>query len=111
MGWFGNDLDNSDQGQQYNDYQNAEPHQASITHELIAGAAAFEAAKAYENHKASSGEAPSHTFAKELLAGAAGAFIDREVETRGLDFIDKEKAKREAAKHWEDNSPEDLGAY
>lgn len=26
-------------------------------------------------------------------AGFAGAFIDREVETRGLDFIDREKAK------------------
>jgi hypothetical protein len=26
----------------------------------------------------------------ELLAGFTGAFIDREAETRGLDFIDKE---------------------
>lgn len=28
-------------------------------------------------------------------AGFAGAFIDREVETKGLDFVDKEKAKYE----------------
>lgn len=28
-------------------------------------------------------------------AGLAGAFIDREFETKGLDFIDKEKAKRD----------------
>lgn len=27
-------------------------------------------------------------------AAFAGAFIDREVESKGLDFIDKEKAKR-----------------
>jgi hypothetical protein len=25
-----------------------------------------------------------------------GAFVDREVETRGLDYVDKEKAKRHA---------------
>ena len=30
-------------------------------------------------------------------AGFAGAFIDREVETRGLDFIDTEKAKYQGA--------------
>ncbi len=34
-------------------------------------------------------EYPSHS------AGLAGAFVDREVETRGLDFVDKEKAKYE----------------
>jgi hypothetical protein len=29
-------------------------------------------------------------------AGFSAAFIDREVETKGLDLIDKERAKREA---------------
>lgn len=29
-----------------------------------------------------------------LSAAFAGAFIDREVESKGLDFIDREKAKR-----------------
>lgn len=42
------------------------------------------------------GEPASHDKAKEIFAGFAGAFVDREVETRGLDFIDREKAKREA---------------
>lgn len=35
-------------------------------------------------------------MAKELMAGFAGAFIDREVETKGLDFVDREKAKHQA---------------
>jgi hypothetical protein len=35
------------------------------------------------------------------MAGLAGAFIDREVETRGLDFIDRERAKRQAQDHIE----------
>lgn len=82
----------------------------------------------YENHVAANGEPSSHATRNEILAGFAGAFIDRvssssasgiwrlaslpgflspsfihksltttqEAETRGLDFIDREKAKREA---------------
>ncbi|KAG8696948.1 hypothetical protein FRC11_000365, partial [Ceratobasidium sp. 423] len=57
------------------------------------GAAAFEAAKAYEKHVAENGNPPDHAKAKEFLAGITGAFVDHEVETRGLDFIDKERAK------------------
>ncbi|RSH80318.1 uncharacterized protein EHS24_008894 [Apiotrichum porosum] len=81
---------------QNDQYQQQSGNQASITHELLGGAAAFEAAKAYENHVAANGEPSSHATRNEILAGFAGAFIDREAETRGLDFIDREKAKREA---------------
>jgi len=98
MGWFGAD---SDQAQAYDTYQSTD-HKASLSHELISGAAAFEAAKAYENHEAANGKPGSHAEAKELIAGFAGAFIDREAETKGLDFIDKEKAKREAAQQAQD---------
>ena len=42
------------------------------------------------------GDPGSHQEAKEIAAAFSGAFIDREVETRGLDFIDREKAKRMA---------------
>jgi len=94
MGWFSSD---SDQAQAYDQYGNAPPeHKAALSHELLAGAAAFEAAKAYEKHCEENGEPQSHAKAKEILAGLAGAFIDREVETKGLDFIDKEKAKKQA---------------
>jgi len=74
-------------------------HQSSISHELIAGAASYEAAKAYEKHVTATngGVRPSHEEAKEILAGLAGGFIDKEAETRGLDFVDREKAKRQAA--------------
>jgi hypothetical protein len=92
MGWFSDD---SDQAQAYNDY-NSGNHQATLSHELIAGAASYEAAKAYENHVSENGQPASHAEAKELLAGFSGAFVDREVETRGLDYIDKERAKSQA---------------
>ncbi|KAF8713123.1 hypothetical protein RHS03_00963, partial [Rhizoctonia solani] len=92
MGWFGDD---SDQAQAY-EQVTQRPHEASWSHELIAGAAAFEAAKAYENHAADNGHPADHATAKELLAGFVGAFVDREVETRGLDAIDRARAKRHA---------------
>ncbi|KAG8875790.1 hypothetical protein FRB97_004730, partial [Tulasnella sp. 331] len=42
------------------------PHKAKLSHELIAGAAALEAARAWEHHKAKNGEPPKHQHAKEI---------------------------------------------
>jgi hypothetical protein len=42
------------------------------------------------------GKPVSHQFAKELLVGIAGAEVDKLAETKGMDFIDREKAKRHA---------------
>ncbi|GFF52737.1 phosphoglycerate mutase family protein [Aspergillus udagawae] len=83
------------------------PHEVKISHELIAAAASYEAAKAYENHVAENGPPPSHEKAKEILAGLAGAFIDRDVETKGLDFIDREEAKRDATRQLHEVSAQD----
>jgi hypothetical protein len=41
-----------------------------------AGAAAFAAMRAYEKHQAANGQPPSHQFAKELIAGIAGAEVN-----------------------------------
>jgi hypothetical protein len=76
------------------------PHKASATHELLAGAAAFEvrfrapdpmhiwrgsqAAQAYEKHCKENGQPQDHAVAKELVAGFVGAFFDREMETVGV---------------------------
>jgi len=106
MGWFSDD---SAQAQAYNDYGNT-PHTATVSHELIGGAAAYEAAKAYENHVAANGQPTSHAEAKEILAGLTGAIVDREVETRGLDYIDKEKAKNYAAQQSQDQLASDYGS-
>ncbi|CAG9940376.1 unnamed protein product [Clonostachys rosea f. rosea IK726] len=92
MGWFDDD---SHEAQSYDQVVNR-PHEAKWSHELLGGAAAFEAAKAYEDHVSRNGQPADHARAKEILAGVIGAFVDREVETRGLDYVDKEKAKRHA---------------
>lgn len=47
--------DNSDQAQAYEEVTQR-PHEAKWSHELIGGAAAYEAAKAYEDHVAQNGE-------------------------------------------------------
>ncbi|TID22683.1 putative phosphoglycerate mutase family protein [Venturia nashicola] len=102
MGWFSDD---SNQAQAYDQVKS--DNQASLSHELIAGAASYEAMKAYEKHVAENGEPPSHEKAKELLAAFTGAFIDREVETRGMDQFDTEKAKHAARQQAEQGLRDD----
>jgi len=80
--------------QVYNQPQ-PQDHKSSWTHELISGAAAFEAMKAYENNKGVAGNG-DHKFAREMLAAVAAAEVDKLVETKGLDYIDKERAKQNA---------------
>ncbi|CAG7942119.1 unnamed protein product [Penicillium salamii] len=84
-------------------------HDPSIVHELIAGAASYEAAQAYEQYEEANGKPESYEEARVIMAGIAGAFIDREVETRGFDFIDTEKAKRQARKNIDEVPPSSNG--
>ncbi len=71
-------------------------NKGSWTHEVIGGAAAFEAMRAYEKHENRDGAPPNHQKAKEMLAGIAGAEVDKLFETKGLNTFDREKVKREA---------------
>lgn len=71
-----------------------EEHKAEWTHQLLAGAAAFEAMRLYNKKKAEEGGEDDHHLAKELLAGLAGVAADRLIETKGMDWLDKEKAKQ-----------------
>ncbi|KDQ64533.1 hypothetical protein JAAARDRAFT_117899 [Jaapia argillacea MUCL 33604] len=106
MGWFHSE---SDQANAYNEV-NASPHKAHVSHELIAAAASYEAAKAYEKHCEENGKPASHAEAKALLASLTGAFVDRIVETKGLDFVDKQKAKHHA-KEQAETALSDSGDY
>ena len=49
------------------------------------------------------GQPASHAEAKELLAGFAGAFVDREVEPRIEDAYDREKIQRDAVQQCQQN--------
>ncbi|KAI9573344.1 CipC1 protein [Boletus coccyginus] len=65
----------------------------SLTHDALAGAVAYEATKAYENHLAKNGKPDTHAKAKELLAGFAAAAATQLIETKGLDAYDEHKKK------------------
>ena len=59
----------------------------------------------------STGKPVSHAFAKELLAGIAGAEVDKLAETKGMDFVDKEKAQHQAKKNAENMYDDHYGQY
>lgn len=47
------------------------------------------------------GKTVSHAFAKEALAGLVGAEVDKLIETKGLDEVDKIKAHKHAKENAE----------
>jgi hypothetical protein len=84
MGFFDHD-EGADCREQVYGYEGQiqEEHQSKFSHELIAGAAGFEAMKAYEDHLRNLGQPVSHSTMKELLAGFAAAEVDKLFETKG----------------------------
>ncbi|KAJ3071974.1 hypothetical protein HDU98_004502 [Podochytrium sp. JEL0797] len=82
--------------------------QGNLGHEILAGAAGFEAVRLLEQHQATAtGQPVKHSWFKELLAGFAAAEVDKLVEThslreRGID-VDKLKAdaQRQAIQNYE----------
>ncbi|KAJ7469747.1 hypothetical protein B0H11DRAFT_1722972 [Mycena galericulata] len=73
-----------------------ERHHGSLTHEAIAGAAGFAAMHAYEAHLRATGQPVSHGKMKEILAAIAAAEVDKLAETKGLDHLDRHRAKKHA---------------
>ncbi|KAH7550832.1 hypothetical protein J3E72DRAFT_314704 [Bipolaris maydis] len=92
---------NEDNYQKVYENENFEEHKSSLGHEIIAGGAAFAGFKAFEDHQRKEGKPVSHAFAKELLAGFAGAEVDKLAETKGEDWFDREKAKHHAKENAE----------
>ncbi len=68
------------------------PHE--VTHELLAGAAAFEAMRMYEHHREREGIPEHHELAKELLAGFVGAEIDKHFEQDRYGHLNRREARR-----------------
>ncbi|KAL0080769.1 hypothetical protein J3Q64DRAFT_1006257 [Phycomyces blakesleeanus] len=74
-----------------------EEHKAEWTHQFLAAAAGFGAMHAFNKNKAEKeGEEVDHHLAKELLAGLAAAAVDNLAESKGMDWVDREKAKHQA---------------
>jgi hypothetical protein len=86
-------ISNSNSNRQ--DTSGYQQHKASLTHELVAGGAAFYAMREYEKRREAEGNR-DHQWAREILASIAGAEIDKQFETKGLDWLDRTRAKNQA---------------
>ncbi|RMX88296.1 hypothetical protein D0869_01718 [Hortaea werneckii] len=94
----------------YNQDQGDE-HEGKFSHELLAGGAAFGAMKLFEDQQRREGKQVNHAFAKELIAGIAGGEVDKLCETKGADYIDRERAKHEARRRAEAMYDQHYGQY
>ncbi|KAG0372797.1 MAG: hypothetical protein J3R72DRAFT_396539 [Linnemannia gamsii] len=87
----------------HNQIYGGQTHHSQWSHELIAGAAAFEAMKSVERGRPED----KHKLTKEVFAALAGAEADKLFETRGLDALDRERAnlqaRQEAEKLYDQN--------
>jgi len=79
-----------------------EHHKAKFSHEFIGAACGFAAMKAYEEHEKKKGKPVNHAVALELFTGLASAAVDKLFESKGFDFLDREKAKQHAKKQTEE---------
>ncbi|KAE8143685.1 hypothetical protein BDV38DRAFT_1829 [Aspergillus pseudotamarii] len=86
----------------YNQVQESQGHENHLTHDLIGGAAGYEAIKMFNDYQAKNGKVVEHAQAKEIIGGFAAAALTGLFETKGLDQIDKLKAQHEAKKHAEE---------
>jgi len=65
------------------------PHE--MTHELLAGAAGFEAMRMYEHHREAEGITEHHELGKEMLAGFASAELDKHLEKDYYNHLDRDQ--------------------
>src|ERR1700722_847072 len=76
-------------------YGGGSPHH-EVTHELLAGAAGFEAMRMYEHHREREGITEHHELGKELLAGVAVAEVEKHFEKGHYGHLDREQARGQA---------------
>ncbi|MCJ1394112.1 hypothetical protein MMC18_006990 [Xylographa bjoerkii] len=83
--------------QQGGGYDNPNPdNKGKFSHELLAGGAAFEGFKLFEDHQRKEGKTVNHQFAKEVLAGFVGGEVDKLAETHGVNEYDRYEARKHA---------------
>jgi hypothetical protein len=81
----------------------------NLTHEVLAGAAGFEAIHLYEKHREKEGIVEHNQVGKELLAGFAAGVAEKYIEKGVGKALDKNKVKKDAAAHaeaiWQEEHP------
>jgi len=82
-----------------------------VTHELLAGAAGFEAMRMFEDHREREGIPEHHELAKELIAGFATAEVDKHFERDRYEHLDREQAQWQAQQQAEYLYDQQYGQY
>jgi len=91
-------------------YGNGIPHH-DVTHELLAGAAGFEAMRMYEHHREREGIVEHHELGKELLASFAAAEVDKHFDSGRFGHLDREQARLMAREQAHDLWQNQYGRY
>ncbi|KAJ3055630.1 hypothetical protein HDU99_007524 [Rhizoclosmatium hyalinum] len=91
--------------------ENGQHKKGNFGHELLAGAAGFEAMRLFEQHEEAQGKVVKHKFFKDLLAGFAAAEAEKLFETHALGSkgIDKEEFKAQAVQNAHANYDKQYG--
>jgi hypothetical protein len=76
-------------------YEGGAPH-GDVTHELLAGAAGFEAMRMYEHHREREGIVEHHSLGKEMIAGFAAAEVDKHFDEGRYGHLDRGQARNMA---------------
>ncbi|KIJ70533.1 hypothetical protein HYDPIDRAFT_35905 [Hydnomerulius pinastri MD-312] len=98
MGWF------SEDSEEYQQNSELKKHGSNITHDLLAGAVAYEVSQKYEEHCRENGKPVEHAQAKSLLAAFAASAATQLLETKGADAWDEHKHKKAVEQVTEDLS-------
>jgi Protein of unknown function (DUF3759) len=77
-------------------YGGGRPHH-EVSHELLAGAAGFEAMRMYEHHREREGIVEHHELGKEMLVGFAVAEIEKHFAGDRYGHLDRHEARRLAS--------------
>ncbi|KAI8372897.1 ricin B lectin domain-containing protein [Radiomyces spectabilis] len=89
-------------------YQERKAH---LSHQLIAGAAAYEAVKAYRRRQEAQGKPVSYGFAKQAVAAFAAAEVVKFAETHNWSHSQKEAAQRSAEQAADHYASREFGGY
>lgn len=71
-------------------------NRTKLSHDIVAGAASFEATRLFEDKHRKNGKPVSHAFAKKTLTAFASSEVDKLFEVKELSHLDKNQIKSEA---------------
>src|SRR6202451_3949833 len=91
-------------------YGGRRPHH-EVSHELLAGAAGFEAMRMYEHHREREGIVEHHELGKEMLAGFAVAEIDKHFQEERYGHLNRSKASGLAREQADSLGQQQYGRY